>query len=77
MTTLLVSNFNSSNEVKIIIHGFGSSSKRPWVTEMTKHLLIMADFNVIIVDWENGSKMPNYVQAAGKLKFYGHGNMCF
>lgn len=25
------------------------------------------NFNVINVDWENGAKMPNYVQAAGEF----------
>lgn len=66
-STLLASNFNASNDVKIIIHGFGSSSKRPWVLQMTEALLYVDDFNVISVDWENGSRLPNYVQAAGKL----------
>jgi hypothetical protein len=40
-STLLKSNFNSSNAVKIIIHGFGSSGKRPWVLQMTEALLFM------------------------------------
>lgn len=59
------STFNSTNDVKIIIHGFGSSSKRPWVIKMTETLLGLDDFNVINVDWQNGSKLPNYVQAVG------------
>lgn len=58
--------FNGTNSVKIIIHGFGSSSKRPWVQKMTEVLLQLDDFNIINVDWQNGSKLPNYVQAAGE-----------
>lgn len=38
-TSLLMSHFNASNDVKIIIHGFGSSSRRPWVLNITKALL--------------------------------------
>ncbi|KPM09717.1 lipase-like protein 3 [Sarcoptes scabiei] len=69
------STFDSIREIKIIIHGFGSSSKRPWVIKMTEALLKLGDFNIINVDWENGSKLPNYVQAAGLIvrsysKFY-------
>ena len=64
------SSFNSTNGVKIIIHGFGSSSKRPWVQKMTEVLLQLDDFNIINVDWQNGSKLPNYVQAAGKFYLF-------
>ncbi|KAH9526200.1 hypothetical protein DERF_000300 [Dermatophagoides farinae] len=65
------SSFNSTNGVKIIIHGFGSSSKRPWVQKMTEVLLQLDDFNIINVDWQNGSKLPNYVQAAANTQLVG------
>ena len=66
-TSILMSNFNVSQDVKVIIHGFGSSRHRFWVKNMTHAFLNQSDFNVINVDWENGARMPNYVQAAGKL----------
>lgn len=46
-TSLLQSNFNGSNPVKIIIHGFGSSGKRPWVMQMTEALLYAVKVLVI------------------------------
>jgi hypothetical protein len=45
-SSLLKSNFNSSNAIKIIIHGFGSSGKRPWVLQMTEALLFMVKSNI-------------------------------
>jgi len=47
-TSLLKSHFNSSNPVKIIIHGFGSSGRRPWVLQMTEALLFMVRTNLSI-----------------------------
>lgn len=41
ITSLLKSSFNASNPIKIIIHGFGSSGKRPWVLQMTEAFLFM------------------------------------
>ncbi|CAG2120781.1 unnamed protein product, partial [Medioppia subpectinata] len=70
-TTVLKSNFNSSNPIKIIIHGFGSSGRRPWVLQMTEAFLFMEDMNLIVVDWENGAQLPNYVQAAANTQLIG------
>ena len=42
------SNFNASNPIKIIIHGFGSSGKRPWVLQMTEAFLFMVNMFLIV-----------------------------
>lgn len=63
---------NSSLPIKIIIHGFGSGGRRPWVTDMVFKLLDYEDVNVIVVDWEKGATLPNYVQAAGNTRLVGH-----
>ena len=34
VTTVLDSNYNASQETKLIIHGFGSSCNRVWAREM-------------------------------------------
>lgn len=75
-TTLLESQFNSSLPVKVIIHGFGSGGRRPWVTDMVSKLLDYEDVNVIVVDWEKGATLPNYVQAAGNTRLVGHRIAC-
>ena len=71
-TTLSESRFNSSLPIKIVIHGFGSGGRRPWVTDMVSKLLDYEDVNVIVVDWEKGAALPNYVQAAGNTRLVGH-----
>ncbi|XP_075676898.1 uncharacterized protein LOC113799451 isoform X2 [Dermatophagoides pteronyssinus] len=38
---------------------------------MTEVLLQLDDFNIINVDWQNGSKLPNYVQAAANTQLVG------
>lgn len=75
-TTLSESRLNSSLPIKIIIHGFGSGGRRPWVLDMVYKLLDYEDVNVIVVDWEKGAMLPNYVQAAGNTRSVGHKIAC-
>lgn len=92
-TALAAAPILSSVPIKVVIHGFGSSGKRPWVLQMTEALLYMVsismkskdygnnflnlnfcpqdDVNVIVVDWENGAALPNYVQAAANTQLVG------
>lgn len=63
--------FNASKPVKLIIHGFGSSGKRSWVRRMVDALLAAGDVNVLVVDWEKGATLPNYVQAAANARLVG------
>lgn len=70
--SLSESSFNGSLPVKLIIHGFGSGGRRPWVTDMVYKLLDYENVNVIVVDWEKGATLPNYVQAAGNTRLVGH-----
>ncbi|KAH8021302.1 hypothetical protein HPB51_014873 [Rhipicephalus microplus] len=63
--------FNASKPVKLIIHGFGSSGKRSWVHRMVDALLVAGDVNVVVVDWEKGATLPNYVQAAANSRLVG------
>lgn len=71
-TTLNESHLNSSLPIKVVIHGFGSGGRRPWVTDMVYKLINYEDVNVIVVDWEKGAALPNYVQAAGNTRLVGH-----
>ncbi|XP_077525662.1 pancreatic lipase-related protein 2-like [Haemaphysalis longicornis] len=63
--------FNASKPVKLVIHGFGSSGKRSWVRRMVDALLTAGDVNVVVVDWEKGATLPNYVQAAANARLVG------
>ncbi|XP_015786678.1 pancreatic triacylglycerol lipase [Tetranychus urticae] len=70
-TTSSLNDFKESGPVKIIIHGFGSTGRDPWVLQMTEALLYVDDVNVIVVDWGNGAALPNYVQAAANTQLVG------
>ncbi|XP_076321469.1 pancreatic lipase-related protein 2-like isoform X2 [Tachypleus tridentatus] len=70
-SSLKVSQFNASNPVKIIIHGFGGSAANAWVGQMVEAMLEIADVNIIVVDWNKGARLPNYVQAAANSRLVG------
>lgn len=71
-TTLGESRLNASLPIKIVIHGFGSGGRRAWVADMVYKILEYEDVNVIVVDWEKGATLPNYVHAAGNTRLVGH-----
>ncbi|KAJ8666952.1 hypothetical protein QAD02_008614 [Eretmocerus hayati] len=48
----------------IIMHGFKSSGKEPWVVAMKNKLLERADVNLIVIHWEQLCQCLNYVDAA-------------
>ncbi|GAB1609655.1 pancreatic triacylglycerol lipase-like, partial [Argonauta hians] len=65
------SNFSASRATKFIIHGFKSTSKgKPWVVDLTEALLKHDDYNVIIVDWRNGSE-ATYARAVSNGRVVG------
>ncbi|KAG1667072.1 Pancreatic triacylglycerol lipase [Nymphon striatum] len=70
ITVLNSSTFNPANEVKFIIHGYGGNGGNEWVLNMTKELLVYADFNVIVVNWDKGARSP-YSQAAANTRVVG------
>jgi len=63
-------NFNFSMPTKLIIHGYTDSGNNIWCLNMKDELLINNNFNVIIVDWEDGAKSP-YIQAVANTRLVG------
>lgn len=62
-------NFNSSYETKIIVHGFfDNSAFGPWMEKLKDTYLDTGDYNVIIIDWQNGEHL-SYVQVMLFFKF--------
>ncbi|KAG1667488.1 Inactive pancreatic lipase-related protein 1 [Nymphon striatum] len=70
ITVLNSSTFNPANEVKFIIHGYGSKGDNEWILNMTKELLVYADYNVIVVNWGKGARSP-YSQATANTRVVG------
>lgn len=44
ITTITSSKISNERPIKIIIHGFGSSGRRPWVVQMTEALIYIVSF---------------------------------
>jgi predicted alpha/beta-fold hydrolase len=61
----------NATQLRIIVHGFGSSCDHVWIHEMRSALMAVEDCFVICVDWENGASLPNYVKAAANTRVVG------
>ncbi|XP_069157357.1 pancreatic lipase-related protein 2 isoform X2 [Procambarus clarkii] len=67
---LVLSPLDATKPTKVIIHGYKESAQTPWVTELTAGLLLYGDYNVIVVDWENGAQ-TSYLQAVANARLVG------
>ena len=47
------------------------SKSKEYRYPITSFLFLQEDVNVIVVDWEKGSALPNYVQAAANTQLVG------
>ncbi|GFQ66492.1 pancreatic triacylglycerol lipase [Trichonephila clavata] len=69
--TIKKSTLNPKNPTKFIVHGFMDSEIfGPWMVEMKDEFLMHGDYNIIIVDWSGGNKMP-YYQATANTRVVG------
>jgi len=57
---------------KLIVHGFMDNYYRneSWMPKMTEELLKYGDYNVIVVDWHHGNRLP-YEQAVSNTRVVG------
>ncbi|XP_077543317.1 pancreatic lipase-related protein 2-like [Haemaphysalis longicornis] len=69
--TLDVAHFKKPKDLVFVVHGFGASSQKKWVTSMRDAFLQLKDLNVVLVDWSNGSRHPDYVSAAANSALVG------
>ncbi|XP_046751143.1 pancreatic triacylglycerol lipase-like [Diprion similis] len=68
--TLSASNFNASNPVRIVIHGWLNSMKSPSETLIRDAYLSVGNYNVILVDWSSYSR-KDYLYARRKVTTVG------
>ncbi|CAH2108218.1 unnamed protein product [Euphydryas editha] len=64
-------NFNKSNDIIVVTHGWLSSGNVNWLRNMKYSLLREYDLNVIIVDWSELSKNIIYPFAAFSTRYVG------
>ncbi|XP_013414568.1 pancreatic triacylglycerol lipase-like [Lingula anatina] len=69
--SLKSSSFNKDLPVKFITHGFTDSRNASWMKLMVDAFLKVGPMNVVLVDWENGAKAPNYPKATANTRLVG------
>nr|KAI8754250.1 pancreatic triacylglycerol lipase-like isoform X1 [Biomphalaria glabrata] len=70
-TRIKSTSFSGAKKTVFIAHGFTDNGNNQWVIAMKNALLDAEDLNVIAVDWQQGSKGPNYYQAAANTRMVG------
>ncbi|XP_050561847.1 pancreatic triacylglycerol lipase [Spodoptera frugiperda] len=63
--------FNSSNEIKVVTHGWMSAENVDWLQNIKDEFLNKSDFNVITIDWSELSKNPIYPWSAFSTRYVG------
>ncbi|KRT83183.1 hydrolase [Oryctes borbonicus] len=69
--SLTQSKFNSSQPVKVIIHGFMGAWNNVNTLNASHIYLKIYDYNIISMDWSTAAKGPQYAQAAANTQVVG------
>lgn len=73
-STIRNSHFNASRPTQFLVHGFIDDGTVSWMKRLTSNLLDYGDYNVIIVNWGDGSfpvGNPLYTQATVNTRVVG------
>ncbi|KAK8771793.1 pancreatic lipase-related protein 2-like [Amblyomma americanum] len=63
--------FREPKKLVVLLHGFTQSVVSLWLHHTKAALLKKEDVNVILVDWSNGCRSPNYFSAVGNSALIG------
>lgn len=63
--------FDPRKVTVIMVHGFCSSGNSTWLNNLKDAYLKNIDANIMIVDWEKGANLLNYLQVAGNTRVVG------
>nr|XP_053651943.1 pancreatic triacylglycerol lipase-like [Cherax quadricarinatus] len=69
-TAIDATTFDPSKPIKFITHGFIDTGNTQWLKDMAHAFLVYGDYNVIRVDWGDGS-LPMYFQATANTRVVG------
>ncbi|GJQ76039.1 hypothetical protein Trydic_g18090 [Trypoxylus dichotomus] len=69
--SLTTSKFNSSQPVKVLIHGFMGAWNNVNTLNASHLYLKIYDYNIISMDWSTAAKGPQYAQAAANTQVVG------
>ena len=59
--------FNPTKPTRVLIHGWFEDGDSDISVETSRQLLELYDFNIIFVDWSEGSRTISYVQARNRV----------
>lgn len=63
--------YNPNRPTRVLIHGFWEDDTSDISVETSAELLLYYDFNVLFIDWSEGSRTINYFAAAGRVPTVG------
>lgn len=65
------SHFDRNRPTRVLVHGWWEDDSSDIKVETSAELLAYYDFNVIFVDWSEGSRTINYIGAANRVPTVG------
>lgn len=65
------SHFSRFRPTRVLIHGWWEDDESDISTETSAALLDQRDFNVLFIDWSEGSRTINYVGASNRVETIG------
>jgi len=71
LNSVVNSFFNPARPTRVLIHGFWEDDTSDISVETSAELLTYYDFNVLFIDWSEGSRTINYFAAAGRVPTVG------
>ncbi|KAH1002997.1 pancreatic lipase-related protein 2 isoform X1 [Dendroctonus ponderosae] len=69
--SLRSSSFNVFKPLKVLIHGYTSKWNQSGAVQVKDAYLQLYDCNVLLVDWQNGARGPQYTSAAANTELVG------
>ncbi|XP_045608330.1 pancreatic triacylglycerol lipase [Procambarus clarkii] len=70
LQNILNSSFRPNRKTKIILHGYLTGKDAPWMMNIARAFLHVADFNVVMMDWTAGS-LGMYEQSVANARVAG------
>lgn len=67
LPSLRLTPFNPDKPTRVLIHGWTEDEESDIKVETSRELLALYDFNVLFVDWSEGSRTISYLQARNRV----------
>lgn len=68
LNSIRQSPFNPSKPTRVLVHGWFEDEESDIKVETSRELLALYDFNILFIDWSEGSRTITYVQARNRVR---------